>query len=140
MIRGEIGNTDAPRFIITWDVLGSLPDSARKQESMSRRLHRWEKAVWCWEIDREIDNRMYRAVSRYGIRWELAVFDRPRDFCRALAQRLDEEDISVAAVNPYLSPLALAGSLAYRHDLLAVVDIPERFAHYGSRTLDPRSL
>jgi hypothetical protein len=140
VIRGEISNEVPPRFIITWDVLAALSEEAARTEKWARKLKRWDKAVSCWEIDRTMVNRMWLAEKRYGIRWELAVFDRGRDFCDAVAERLDAENIPVAIVRAFVSALALADSLAYRPDIMGVVDIPARFAHYGARTVDPRSM
>lgn len=140
MERGQISNEVPLRYLITWDVLASLPDKERKVESFSRKIGRYSKAVSCWEIDRQMVGRMWLAEKRYGIKWELAIFDRTPGFCEAVRYRLDEENIGVATVIGYVSPLALASTLAYRQDLMAVVDIPDRGLYYGQRGLDPRSM
>jgi len=140
MEKGNISNEVPPRFIITWDVLASLPKDSVKSEKWARKLKRWEKAVACWEIDRTMANRMWLSESRYGVRFELVCFDQPREFCDEVAERLDAENIAVAIVRTFLSPLALADTLAYRPDVMGVIDTPERGLYYGARSMDPRSM
>src|SRR4051812_15733115 len=98
MYKGDISNEVPPRFIITWDVLAQLPADNVRTEKWARKMHRWEKAVACWEIDRTTANRMWLSESRFGLRYELACFDQPREFCDEVAERLDAEGISVALV------------------------------------------
>lgn len=130
MKGGDIDNVSSPQVICTTDVVIQL------NEGEAGVLFLKKKEYKLGEVEMLNVNRLWRASNKYGISLELAAFE-DQGWTEELLDKAFER-LERRAVNPfnyyqlYSDANELVGTLPYRPNLKAVIDVPGRVARYGS--------
>lgn len=142
MQDGDLSNEVAPRLMFVFEgVVGQLRGPAAElREKGMLRLHRWAKAVECWEIPDVARAVLWDAAWRYSYRFDI-VTHRPAGFAKALVPLLDEADIPYTQVRSW-RPDVLARRMVTMPELQAVyfADPANRFTYGGRGVFLPEGL
>lgn len=130
MIGGDISNVSSPQVISTTNVLISLKE-VEERKILSRKI-----THVIGDIDPIAANKLWTLGNNYGISLELAGFA-DQGWTEELLEKAFEK-LERRVVNPfnywqlYEDIDELVGTLPYRANLKAVIDIPGQVARYGS--------
>ena len=130
MKHGDIDNVASPQVICATEVVITLT------ETEAGVLFLKKKDFKLGDVNLIAVNKLWRASNRYGISLELAAFE-DQGWTEELLDKAFER-LERRAVNPfnyyqlYSDVDELVGTLPYRPNLKAVIDIPGRVARYGS--------
>ena len=130
MKNGDISNVSSPQCIATTTLVIKLV------EEESRRFLSKQIEHKLGEIDMLAANKLWLLSNNYGLSLELAGFADEGWTEELLDKAFDKLERRV--VNPfnyhqlYESVDELVGTLPYRPNLKAILDIPDRVARYGS--------
>jgi hypothetical protein len=130
MLNGDISNAAPKRVLINADVLLIKYTKVKKKFKIFSSFE--EELVF----DRFLLNKFYLYSSRQGVTLELVSFEYKLDKLELMYNELDR-----AGLNPfrgfsyYSSPRKLAAELAYRPEVIGVID-PEHQLMYGKWGLD----
>jgi len=87
-----------------------------------------------YEWDRLMLNRLWQFTNRTPLMVEMAVFGMSPEVCMYVSHSLEETGTNpVNFVNNYTDRQQLVDSLAFRPDVLGVIDLPEFQMMYGLR-------
>lgn len=139
MEKGDLSNEVAPRLVFVFEgVVGRLRDELREKGML--KLHRWAKAVECWEIPELARSILWDTAWRYSYRFDI-VTHRPPGFAKALVPLLEEADIPYTQVRSW-RPEQLARHLIAMPDVQTVyfADPENRFTYGGRGILLPEGL
>jgi hypothetical protein len=132
VIRGDISNESPTRWMVTLDCLLEAGYGIPKKGLFGS----WENVARNTAFNPLALGRLWRAANRYGLRFEMVIFDQPHDYCEALEANLERLGVHpIVWVNGYKNRPALASALAYRPDVKAVVDENSKALTWGSRGL-----
>ena len=131
MERGDISNESPPRVLVHLDVV------VQRKPEISKVLGIIPVMKMIQSYDPMALNRLWLFTSRNSVNLEL--FD-----VGCSKEDMDQvyEEIDSAGTNPFRwvsahrSNQTLVSSLAYRPEVIGVVDIPERAFRYGSKYFD----
>ncbi|MDP9870448.1 hypothetical protein [Streptosporangium brasiliense] len=132
MKNGDISNEVSPRLLIEFEGLLGAKLTSRRMYLVARRLRRWEQAADLWDLD----DLVIKVII--DLTWRLhqeidVVTTGPREFARALGDRLDNEQVPVRRVWTY-DPRYLARRLISMPYVTAVyTPDPKHALMYGSR-------
>jgi hypothetical protein len=130
MKGGDISNVSSPQCIATATLLIKLV------EEESRRFLTKSVEHKIGEIDLLAANKLWLLSNNYSLSLELAGFEE-EGWSELLLEKAFEK-LERRVVNPfnyfqlYENVDELVGTLPYRPNLKAVIDIPDRVARYGS--------
>jgi hypothetical protein len=130
MKGGDIDNVSSPQVICTTDVVIAL------LEEETGALFLKKKSIKLGDINMLAANKLWRVSTKFGISLELAAFE-DQGWTEELLDKAFER-LERRVVNPfnyhqlYSSVEELLGTLPYRPNLKAVIDLPDRVARYGS--------
>jgi hypothetical protein len=130
MKGGDIDNVSSPQVICTTDVVIQL------NEGEAGVLFLKKKEYKLGEVEMLNVNKLWRVSNNYGISLEMAGFE-DQGWTEELLEKAFER-LERRAVNPfnyyqlYSDVNELVGTLPYRPNLKAVIDVPGRVARYGS--------
>ena len=130
MKNGDISNVTSPQAICVSDVVLSL--YAEEEKGFLRR----KTNVVLGDIDRLAANKLWILSNNYSISLEMAAFESEGWTPELLDKAMERLERRV--VNPfnywelYSDVEELVGTIPYRPNLKAVIDIPSRVARYGS--------
>ena len=130
MKGGDISNVSSPQCIATATLLIKLV------EEESRRFLTKTVEHKIGEIDLLVANKLWLLSNNYALSLELAGFEE-EGWTELLLEKAFEK-LERRVVNPfnyfqlYESVDELVGTLPYRPNLKAVIDVPDRVARYGS--------
>lgn len=130
MKGGDISNVSSPQCIATTTLVIKLV------EEESRRFLAKHIEYKLGEIDMLAANKLWLISNNYGLSLELAGFA-DEGWTEELLDKAFEK-LERRVVNPfnyhqlYESVDELVGTLPYRPNLKAVLDVPDRVARYGS--------
>lgn len=132
MQHGDIDNTVPPLLVITLDVLAPLPNGEVPKATLAERMKRWNRAVEYRRLDRHCVGMVWKLGSRTGVRFDLLVLGKSEPYVEAVREWVDRENLPVRHVVGSTSAQAFARELAYRPDVVGVIDVPGRGLAYGS--------
>ena len=130
MKNGDISNVSSPQVICVTDVTLKL------KEEVSKRLLVKKTSFAVGEIDLLAANKLWHLSNNYAFSLELAGFE-SEGWTEELLDKAFEK-LERRVVNPfnywqlYEDPQELIGTVPYRANVKAVIDIPSRVAMYGS--------
>lgn len=130
MKGGDISNVSSPQVIATATLVVKL------EEEESRKFLTKTVTNKLGSVDLIAANKLWLASNKYGLSLELAGFEDEGWTEELLDKAFDK--LERRAVNPfnyhqlYENVDELVGTLPYRPNLKAVIDITERVARYGS--------
>lgn len=129
MRGGDLDNSVVPRFMVTLDALCSDKKLPKKTWRKS-----WESIARETPIEPLALGRCWRTADKMNVRFECVVFGQPHEYAEALEDQLDRMGAHpIVWVSVYISPETLRSTLAFRPDVVAVVDVRERSLFWGSR-------
>lgn len=122
MQDGDLSNEVAPRMLFVYEGVIGFPrsETVMLKERVYLKMHRWAKAVDCWDIPSQARNVLWDVTWRWNFRFDIVTF-RPAGFATALRERLDNEGIPFTRCWAS-SPARLAKQLAYMPDVKYVYD------------------
>lgn len=130
MKGGDISNVSSPQCIATTTLVVKLIEEESRRfltKSVERKIG---------EVDLLVANKLWLLSNNYSLSLELAGFE-DEGWTEELLDKAFEK-LERRVVNPfnyyqlYDSIDELVGTLPYRPNLKAVIDIPDRVARYGS--------
>ena len=130
MIGGDISNVSSPQVIATTNVLVSLKAVEERKLLTKKFTHAIDA------VDLLAANKLWTLGNTYGISLELAGFA-DQGWTEELLDKAFEK-LERRVVNPfnywqlYEDVDELVGTLPYRANLKAVIDVPGQVARYGS--------
>ena len=130
MKGGDISNVSSPQVIATTTLVVSLKE-VEERKILSRKVTHVID-----DIDMLAANKLWTLANNYGISLELAGFA-DQGWTEELLDKAFEK-LERRVVNPfnywelYDSVDELVGTLPYRANLRAVIDVPGQVARYGS--------
>lgn len=131
MKGNDLDNAPTRRYYVLSDVVFLKKSSLEREQSFLKKFLRHKIT---WMPDLASLSRLWKFSEKHGVRLELVfVGDDAKDAVE-LWEVLDK-----GSANPFSDWVGfehhedIARSLAYRPDLLGVVDVPERVAMYGGR-------
>lgn len=130
MKNGDISNVSSPQVIATTTLLLSLKTIEEKRLLVKKTNH------VVGDVNLLVANKLWTIGNQYGVSLELAGFE-DEGWTEELLDKAFEK-LERRAVNPfnywqlYESPHEIVGTLPYRANLKAVIDVPGRVAMYGS--------
>ena len=130
MKHGDIDNVASPQVICTTDVVIALLEEETGVLFLKKKDHK------LGDINLLSVNNLWLLANNYGLSLELAGFE-DQGWTEELLEKAFER-LERRAVNPfnyyqlYSEVNELVGTLPYRPNLKAVIDIPDRVARYGS--------
>lgn len=133
MERGDISNSEAPRYVFVFEgTIGQIDSTDVLAERALCKTRQWRRAVARWDIPEITGTLMWDLSWRRGVRFDVVTY-RSKGFADALRDRLADEDYPVSRVWAD-TPAHLARKLARMPAVLAVYDADEkrRFT-YGHR-------
>lgn len=119
-MRGnDISNESPTRWMVTLDALLE-PGQAIPKKNFRRS---WEYVARNTRFETLNLGRIWRAADHHGLRFEMAVFEQPFEYCEALESNLDRLGVHpIFAVMGYRNRATLQSALAFRPDVRGVVD------------------
>lgn len=143
MERGDISGRLAPRWMFVWEgVVANVPPAKQAPYKLAVRLHRWRKAVDCWETEPHVAKVLNDLFWRRDLRFDVVTFLGDQ-YVEHIQRRLDGESLPFSNVWA-VSEDTLAKRLVYMPDVQYVVHAdPARHLSYGPRGLlvtDPGAL
>lgn len=130
MIGGDISNVSSPQVIATTDILFTLK-TVEEKRLLSKKTY-----TSIGDLNLLAANKLWVISNKYAISLELAGFE-DQGWTEELLEKAFLK-LERRAVNPfnywqlYESPHEIVGTLPYRANLKAVIDVPGRVAMYGS--------
>ena len=130
MYKGDLSNSAPKRVLVNVDILFV------KTEATYRKFFFLKRTTQNLSFDKLILNRFYLYGMRSGLTLELVSFTYNDEKLELIVNEIER-----AGVNPfryykhYPSPRKLAADLAYRPEVLGVID-PMNKLVYGSRSID----
>lgn len=135
MLNNDIDNGIPRRVLVNIDVVMT------RVEEKQKRFWLFTRTVEQTYINKTMLAALWNYSTRMGVVIELFAVGEEESFVEGFLNWLDEHvthPFRSGSVTPDLR--VLVSELAYRPDILGVVDLPERGLRYGSRWLDPRQL
>lgn len=138
MKGGDISNVSSPQVIATTTLVVSLKE-VEERKLLSRKVTHVIDG-----IDMLAANKLWTLANEYGISLELAGFA-DQGWTEELLDKAFEK-LERRVVNPfnywelYDSVDELVGTLPYRANLKAVIDVPGQVARYGSAGVELNNL
>jgi len=135
---GDISNVSSPQVIATTTLVVSLKE-VEERKLLSRKV-----THVIYGIDMLAANKLWTLANEYGISLELAGFA-DQGWTEELLDKAFEK-LERRVVNPfnywelYDSVVELVGTLPYRANLKAVIDVPGQVARYGSAGVELNNL
>lgn len=128
MLRGDLSNEIPPRILVTYDYICDT-------ETVPRKV----LGLVVGTTERQTPNRealaeLNQVSLNLGALFELVVFDADNDEAREVLSELEAsrwQPFNFAS--GYRDAADLVGDLAYRPEVLGVMDISDRMPMYGSR-------
>lgn len=142
MQGNDLSNQVVPRLVVVWEhLLGLLPSKTDEAKvSTYLRLKRWKRAVGVYQINEPLAHRIWDVSFRLNFSVDVITWLGPQ-FCDALRERLDDEDLPIHHVT-YSTPNVYARKLAYMPYVAAIYTPDEKHQFlFGSkgRVISPMS-
>jgi len=130
MLNGDISNAAPKRVLINADILLIKQTKIKKKFKVLKIL---EEEIG---FDKFLLNKFYLFSSRQGLTLELVSFDYKLDKLEVIYNDMDRVGLNpFRGFSYYPSPKKLAAELAYRPEVVGVID-PEHQLMYGKWGLD----
>jgi hypothetical protein len=143
VLRGDLSNRLPPRWLFVFEgVIGQVPPPRVAEYKLATRLHRWRRAVDCFELEDHVRKVIWDLTWRRDYRFDVVTF-LGQSFAEHLERRLDRESLPFSNVWA-VDEQTLAQRLTFMPDVQYVIHgDPARHLSYGPRGLlvtDPRRL